>query len=270
MKKTLFAVMILTLAALFAFTPAMGETASGTEWTIENAVEAFNPAVIIPEDAAQYKKEFTAELTVEQAENFQEGMAVIYVPNVKADQETAIQGICYAPLELTEDHLLKANFSGLYVSVDEEPGEKLQAQLITTRPIFMSLQNITDDDKATLSPKSVYYGELDAMYNPFRIGIDYAENTARIDEIALEEAKRDPLNGYYSAYRFTYIMEEEGAELPHFLDLKSTAWTLWYEKKIEEPKTIILRPVTGNGCKVLFSITGKDGTRYSLAPVDYD
>jgi len=271
MKKMLFTVLILTLAALFAFTPAMGETAaSDTKWTRENAIEAFMPEIVVPENAAQYKKEFTAELTAEQAENFQEGMAVIYVPNVLAgDQEVAIQGICYMPLELTENHQLKAGFSGLYVSVDEEPIENLQAQMITTRPILMSRQDSMDDTKATLSLKAVYYGELDVMYNPFEIGIDYAENTARINTITLEESEKEPLDGYYSAYRFTYIMEES-AELPHFLDMKSTAWTLWYEKKIEEPKTIVLRPVTGNGCKVLFSITNKDGTRYSLAPVSYD
>lgn len=270
MRKDLIAVLILTLAALFVFASAMSEAVPSAAWSVENAVDAFVSDIVVPDNAIQYKKELTAELTEEQAENFQEGIAVIYVPNVQPpDLEIAIQGICYLPVSLTEDAQLKAEFSGLYVAADEEQSENLQAQLITTRPVFMSRQDSLDHTTASLSLKGVFYGELDAMYNPFTISIDYADNTARIDSISLEESKREPLDGYYSAYRYTYVMDET-TDLPHFLDMKSTAWTLWYEKKIETPKTIVLHPVTGTGCKVLFSITNKDGTSYSLAPVDYD
>lgn len=269
MKRMISAVLMLALVASFALIPAMAETAPGTEWTIENAAEVFVNDVIIPENAAQYKKELTIQLTEEQAENFQEGLAVIYVPNVFAQSETAIQAICYLPVELTEDLQLKADFSGLYVTVDEDLSESLQAQLVTIRPILMSRQESMDDGKAVLALKGVFYGELEALYSPFTISIDYAANTAQIDSITVNEPGRGPLNGYYSAFRYTYLMDES-AELPHFLDMASTAWTLWYEKKIEGPRTIRLRPVSGTGCKVLFSVTNKDGSKYSLAPVNYD
>ena len=269
MKKWMFTALMLVLAASLVFAAAIGEEAPAAEWTVENAAEAFADEIIVPENAAQYQKVLTAALTEEQAADFQEGIAVIYVPNVIAGDEKAIQGICYLPVELTEDHQLKADFSGLYVSVDEEMIENLQAQLVTTRPILMARQTSLDDAGVSLSLKGVYYGELDAMYNPFTIRVDYAGNTAKIESIALEEAAREPLNGYYSAFRYTYVLDENG-DLPHFLDMQSTAWTVWYEKKITEPRTIVLRPVSGAGCKVLFSITNKDGTRYSLAPVNYD
>ena len=268
MKRRLFTVLLLVLAASLAITPVLGEGAS-VEWTVENATEAFAGEIVVPENAAQYKKTLTIALTEEQAADFQEGLAFIYVPNVITGEEKAIQGICYLPVELTEDNQLKADFSGLYVSVDEEASESLQAQLVTTRPILMSRQESLDDAKASLSLKGVFYGELEAMYDPFTISVDYAENTAKIESVALEEATREPLNGYYTAYRYTYLLDESGS-LAHFLDLPATAMTVWYEKKITEPRTIILRPVSGTSCKVLFSITNKDGTKYSLAPVKYD
>ena len=270
MKSKLITVFILALAASFALVPVMGESVSDTVWTLENATEAFAPQIIVPENAAQYKKELTAQLTDEQAEAFQEGMAFVFVPNVSSgDEEIAIQGICYLPVELTDDHQLKADFSGLYVSVEEEASEILQAQLVTTRPILMARQDSLDDAKATFSLKGVFYGELDVAYNPFIIGLDYAGNTAQIESIALSESDKEPLDGYYSAYRYTYVMDE-GTELPHFLNMTATSWTLWYEKKINESRTIRLYPVSGAGCQVLFSITNKDGTGYSLPPVNYD
>lgn len=269
MKRRISLALVLVLIASLAAVPAIGENSPTKEWTIENATEAFASEVILPENAAQYKKALTVTLTEEQSANFQEGIAVIYVPNVSVANEKAIQGICYLPLELTENNQLKADFSGLYVSVDEEMSENLRAQLVTTRPILMSRQESLNDDSASLSMKGVFYGELEVMYNPFTISIDYTANTAKIESIVLEEAERKPLNGYYSAFRYTYVVNEDG-ELPHFLDMQSTAMTVWYEKKITEPRTIRLRPVKGAGCKVLFSITNKDGTKCSLAPVNYD
>ena len=262
---------MLMLAVSLVIVPAIGETAPATEWTVENATGVFADDIIVPENAAQYKKELTASLTEEQAENFQEGVAVIYVPNVLTGEETGIQYISFLPVELTDDHELKANFSGLYVTAEEEASENLRAQLVTTRPILLSRQENLDDEKATLSLKGVFYGELDVMYNPFIISIDYVGNTARIESIALEEntKEKEPLNGYYSAFRYTYVMEE-GEVLPHFQDMKTTEWTLWYEHKIDGPRTIKLRPVSGAGCMVLFSVTNKDGTRYSLTPTNYD
>lgn len=241
------------------------------EWTLGNATEAFVKNIVVPENAAQYRKVLTVQLTEEQAAAFKDGMAFICVPNVLAGgDEKAIQGIAYLPVELTDDNKLKAEFSGLYVSVEEKPSENLQAQLVTTRPILMSFQNSLDDAKASLALNGVFYGIMDVMYNPFIINVDYANNTAQIESISLNEPTKEPRsNGYYSSYRYTYIMDE-AAELPHFIDMKSTSWTLWYEKKIDAPKTIVLRPVSGSGCMVLFSITNKDGTRYSLAPVNYD
>ena len=268
MKRRMFTVFMMVLLALLVFATATGEGTQAAEWTVENATEAFAGEIIVPENAAQYKKVLTAELTEEQAANFQEGLAVIYVPNVTAGDEKAIQGICYLPV-VADGNQLKADFSGLYVSVDEEMSESLQAQLVTTRPILMARQESMDDAGASLSLKGVFYGELDVMYNPFTISIDYAGNTAKIESIVLGETDREPLNGYYSAFRYTYVMDENG-ELPHFLDMQATGWTLWYEKKITEPRTIRLRPVSGAGCKVLFSVTNKDGTKYSLAPVNYD
>lgn len=274
MRKLLSAILIITVICLIttvSVVPAMGET-SGTEWTLENATEVFDRNMILPDNAAQYKTELTAQLTDEQAANFQKGMAVIYVPNVLAGQnETAIQGICCLPVELTDDNQLKAAFSGLYVSVEKEMSEILQAQLVTMRPILMSRQDELDETKAVLSLLGVFYGELDVMYSPFVITIDYAANTAQIESVSLDKDKveKEPLNGYYSAFRYTYIMDEN-TELPYFSDMKSTSWTLWYENKIDAPQTIVFRPVKGAGCKVLFSIINKDGTGYSLAPVNYD
>ena len=268
MRRKMIMALMLVLAASLVFAVAAGEDAPAAEWTIEKAAEVFAGEIIVPEDAAQYKTVLTIDLTEEQAANFQEGMAVIYVPNVTLGDEKAIQGICYLPVELTEDNKLTAVFSGLYVSVDEELSESLQAQLVTTRPIMMARQESLDDAGALLSLKGVFYGELEAMYNPFTISIDYAANTAKIESITAGEPTRAPLDGYYSAYRYTYVFDEN-ADIPHFLDMQPTAWTVWYEKKITEPKTIVLRPVAGSGCKVLFSITNKDGTKYSLAPVDY-
>lgn len=242
----------------------------GMEWTLEKATEVFEKNIIVPENVAQYKKVLTAQLTEEQAEAFQEGVAFICVPNVLAADEKAIQGIAYLPVELSDDNKLNAYFSGLYVAVDEKQSEYLQAQYVTTNPILMSYQNSLDDSKASLSLIGVFYGELDVMYDPFTINVDYGSNTAQIETILLEESTKKPrINGYYSSYRYTHILNEDN-ELPHFLDMKSTAWTLWYEKKIDAPKAIVLRPVRGSGCMVLFSITNKDGTRYSLAPVNYD
>lgn len=269
MKSNFVRVIFLLLYISFAVFPFTWESAYGAEWTIENAEEAFSNGIIVPENAVRYRKELTAKLTERQAEEFQEGIAVIYVPNVSVGDEDAIQGICYLPVELTDDHQLKANFSGLYVSTSDTVSENLCAQLITTRPILMSRQKSVDDMNIEFSLKGVFYGELDVMYNPFIFNIDYASNTARIESIALEETTIDPLHGYYSAYRYTYVIDGN-KELPHFLDMKSTSWTLWYEKKIEKPQTLRLHPVSGAGCKVLFSIKNKDGTQYSLSPVDYD
>ena len=75
MKRKLFTALILTMIMSFALVPVMGGSASATEWTLENAEKAFVSQIIVPEDAAQYKKELTAQLTDEQAEAFQEGMA---------------------------------------------------------------------------------------------------------------------------------------------------------------------------------------------------
>ena len=265
MKKRLFTVLIFALVASIA----LASVASATEWTLENATDAFEKSVILPENAAQYKRELSIQLTDQQAAAFEKGSVFIYVPNVSAAGETAIQPICHLPVELTDDHKLKAEFSGLYAAVDEDLGKTLNAQLVTVRPILTSRQDSLENDKASLSMLGVFYGELDAMYENFVISIDYPNNTAQIESISLSEERKDPLNGYYSAYRYTYVMDE-GSELPHLLDMPTTAWTLWYEKPITEPRTIVMHPVTGTGCKILFCITNTDGTRYSLAPVDYD
>lgn len=263
---TLFICLFITTSIV----PAVGEDASDVEWTLDNANGAFKTDIVLPENAIQYKTELTAQLTKEQAENFQDGMAVIYVPNVTAgEHEKAIQGICYLPVELADDYQLKAVFSGLYVSVEEKMSENLQAQLVTTRPILMSRQEELGEEKAVLSLKGVFYGELDVIYSPFIININFVENKAQIESVSLDKTEREPLNGYYSAYRYTYVMDEN-TELPHFLDMEATSWTLWYENKIGSSRTIELRPVSGAGCKVLFSITNKDGTGYSLLPTDYD
>lgn len=265
MKIKFFTILILALLA--SLTLVSG--ASAAEWTIENATEAFQTSVVLPENAAQYKRELSIQLTDEQAATFEKGGVFIYVPNVSAIDETAIQAICNLPVELTDDHRLKVEFSGLYASVREDSSEILSSQLVTTRPILMSRQDSLEDDKAFLSMLGVFYGELDVMYDNFVICIDYLNNTAQIESISLSEATTEPLNGYYSAFRYTYVMDE-GAELPNLLDMTPTACTMWYEKKIEEPRTIVMRPVSGSGCMILFSVTNTDGTRYSLAPVSYD
>ena len=130
MKRRTITALMLTLAVSVFFVPVTGESVTVAEWSVENAAEVFENSILIPANAAQYRRELVAQLTEEQANAFQEGMVSIVVPNVKAgENEEGIQCICCLPAELTDDHQLKADFSGLYVSVEEKESENLQAQL---------------------------------------------------------------------------------------------------------------------------------------------
>ena len=269
MKKSIFAITIMLLVASLTIMPVFAESAE-TIWTSENTTTVFEKTIIVPDNAAQYRAELKAKLTSEQAEAFEEGMVVIYVPGVYLPEDhDCIQLIACLPAELTADHQLRADFSGLYFADNDDEGENLQAQLITSRPIIMFRQEKINEGNASFSLLGVFYGKMDTMYDPISVSLDYESNTAQIDSVSLREALVGPNDGYITAYRYTYVVNE-GEKMPYFLDMTPTDWTVWYEKKLESPRTIVMRPVKGAGCKVLFNVTNKDGTRYSLDPMDYD
>lgn len=240
-----------------------------SNWTYENALSVFETEIELPADAAQYRKVLTVELTAEQTATVQRAVAIVYIPGVlMPDGQNAIQALCYIPATVGEDNILKADCSGLYLLINDKMSEE-DYEPINNYPHVLYRQGEDGDDAVQLQVAATYYGELNANYNPFTIKIDYAGNTAKIEEIAIGEAKGELLEDYYSVYRVTKILDETQSPLPHFNDLQDTNWTVWYEKKISGALQLQLKPIEELGCKVLFSIESQDGTSYSLAPIDY-
>ena len=232
----------------------------------EGEVRLIEENVILPENAAAYQVRLMPEMAESQRADFQSGSCAL----VRENELGYLQCIYLQKLYQDDSGLIYADCPGLITTLQQDP----ELLLFTSR--YAAEAGRTRGALA-FPLEYISYHLQPRMISNIVWELNYETNTATITEMEIDNMPSDWRDlAYVSAVTYELIPAYAAdGSLLHFDDLVMRDDFEWYLNKPSaalnyHPAQLILRPVTAEDhLQILYSITRKDGTRYSLPLVPY-
>jgi len=239
--------------------------------TWEGETTVFMADITLPEDAAQYRRSFSVQLTPEQAAQAANTLMLI----VQEAENGNLNLVNYQRADLQADNTLRADATGLVLCLDELPEVLVHTYQSTSETgavqlynsMTMTVTSMTEDFSSSLSVVS----DLCAV-------LDYAGNQAAIDSITmtydpLPERQRDITFVKFPTYELLCTLADPA--LPYVGAITRNDDDAWYNGIPAAwpngfPIQLALRPITAQDhLYVMFSVKNADGTGYTLQAIPF-
>lgn len=237
--------------------------------TWDGPVAIFMEEVHLPENAQQYSKTFSVQLTEEQQAKFDRSRMLI----LKEVEDGNLQMVSYQQANLQEDGLLTCTTSGMVLCVESLPD-------ILVNTYHLALDDGTFELYNTMTVLTYGWHGWDPFFlavHEFTLTADPIHHTARFTSVPVDgELPQDQAElreVQFPTCELLCTLESEG--LPYFAEIANNRSDEWLYKHPcilmnNMPLQMALRPITAqDSFYVMFSVQNTDGTGYTLPAIPY-
>lgn len=237
--------------------------------TWDGPVAIFMEEVHLPENAQQYSKTFSVQLTEEQ----QAQAANILMLIVQETESGNLNLVSYQRARLLDDGTLSATASGLVLCVESLPDVLVHTYQTTREDGALELHNAMTMTATGASGWDYFFN----VVNDFSLVLDQANSTAEFTHVTMSDPHPEHQADYFRLRLPTYelLCTLADTDVPYVGDISRNADDNWYYSLPEIsmngfPVQMALRPITAeDSFYVMFSVKNTDGTGYTLPAIPY-
>ncbi len=238
--------------------------------TWQGPTAVFMEGITLPENAAQYQRSFSVQLTPEQAAQASKTMMLI----VQEAANGNLNLVNYQQAYLQSDNTLRADATGLVLCLEALPEVLVHTFQSTSETGAVQLYN-----SMTMTVTSmVDFTSILSVVNDLCAGIDYNSNQAAIESITmtydpLPERQGDITFVKFPTYELLCTLSDPA--LPYAGAITRNDDDAWYDSIPAAwpngfPIQLALRPITPEDrFYIMFSVKNADGTGYTLPAIPF-